>query len=102
MTIMTQVDPLRLRPFFGTLSERDAMTRQCHEDHKAPSVPLLDTLHLGVILLCSAWTAKLIAEEQFGSIGGAATQLPQVGRMADHKRSSVTIILNEGAHTAAR
>jgi hypothetical protein len=102
MTIMTQVDPLHLRPFFGTPSERGAMTRHRHEHRKAPGESLLDVLHLGAILIATAWTAKLIAAERFGSIGGAAMQLTQIVQMPHHRHGSVTIILNEGARTAAR
>lgn len=78
------------------------MTRQRHDHPHVRRWSLLDALHIGVIILCSAWTAKIIAEERFGSIRNAATELTHIARIAHPDVYAVTIRLDDGARTAAR
>lgn len=61
---------------------------------------LVDVLHLAAILTCTAWTAKLIAEERWGPGVSAISILN--GAQADIPSDGVTIPLDEATQTAAR
>ncbi len=101
MTVMTQVDPFHLRPFFGLCPKGPRMLRKPNRlETAAKRATLLDVLHLAAIICCSAWTAKLIVEDHFGSVQKAAAHLVH-GLHTSPIRPVLTIRLEDGSRTAA-
>ena len=102
MTVMTQVDPLHLRPFFWARPKGSEMTRKSIGLLRiAERATMLDFVHLAAIISCSAWTAKLIIEDRFGSVQTAAVQIMH-GLQAAPAGPSLTIRLDEVGRSAAR
>lgn len=102
MTVMTQVDPFHLRPFFGLCPKEPGMLRKVTRLQRiAERATLLDYVHLAAIIGCSLWTANLIIEDRFGSIQTAAVQMKH-SLHADHARPILTIRLDDVGRTAAR
>lgn len=102
MTVMTQVDPLHLRPFFGLRPEGSEMLRKAARFQRiAERATLLDYVHLAAIISCSAWTANLIIVDRFGSIQTAAVHILQ-GKQSGYTRPILTIRLDEVGRSAAR
>lgn len=75
------------------------MTRQGRRYRYHQRMILVDTVHMFAIIGCLLWTAKLITDERFGSLGNMATQLSQT---ALQDGNSLSIRLDDGARTAAR
>ena len=102
MTVMTQVDPLHLRPFFGLRPEGSEMMRKAARLQRiAERATLLDYVHLAAIISCSAWTANLIIVDRFGSLELAAVQMIHSWQAAP-AGPSLTIRLDEVGRSAAR
>jgi hypothetical protein len=78
------------------------MTRKSIGLHRiAERATVLDFVHLAAIISCSAWTAKLIIEDRFGSVQTAAVQIMQ-GWQEAPAGPSLTIRLEEAGISVAR
>jgi hypothetical protein len=96
MTVMTQVDPLHLRPFFELCSEGSGMMRKVARFQKmAERVTMLDVVHLAAMISCSAWTANLIIEQRSGPAQSAAGHMVHSMQASRPAGPSLTISLDE-------
>jgi hypothetical protein len=102
MTVMTQVDPFHLRPFFWARPKGSEMTRKSIGLFRiAERATVLDVVHLAAIISCSAWTANLIVKDRFGSVQTAAVQILH-GLQATPESPRLTIRLDEVVISPAR
>ena len=78
------------------------MTRTIQDQRTSRRLSVLDHLHVGAILICTIWTAKVITEESPATINVAANLLTRIAWSTPHTSNSVTIRLEEGVRSASR